>query len=126
MSLLLGPTSSSQSAMTTSSEKSPLHKHFLFPDHFGEVSEMLIQSQTLIKVAHTKPILAIKQGMSCEGACAHGHVPCAVARVHVRAKSILKSVRNVRACSLFLCVRCAIPLLHTFSNKIARNCYFLF
>ena len=87
MSLLLGPTSSSQSAMTTSSEKSPLHKHFLFPDHFGEVSEMLVESQTLIKVAHTKPILAIKQGMSCEG---------------------------------------AIPLLHTFSNKIARNCYFLF
>ena len=76
MSLLLGPTSSSQSAMTTSSEKSPLHKHFLFPDHFGEVSEMLVESQTLIKVAHTKPILAIKQGMSCEGACAHGHVPC--------------------------------------------------
>ena len=121
MSLLLGPTSSSQSAMTTSSEKSPLHKHFLFPDHFGEVSEMLIQSQTLIKVAHTKPILAIKQGMSCEGACAHRHVPCAVARVHVRAKSILKSVRDVRACGSFLCVRCATLLLHTFGTKLPEN-----
>ena len=59
--------------------------------------------------------------MSCEGACAHAHVRCAVARVPVRAKSILKSVRNVRACGSFLCVRCAIPLLHTFWNKIARK-----
>ena len=38
------------------------------------------------------------QGMSCEGACAHAHVRCAVARV--RAKSILKSVRDVRACDV--------------------------
>ena len=65
------------------------------------------------------------QSMSCEGACAHAHVQCAVAGVCVRAKSILKSVRNVRACGPFLCVRCEIPLLHTFWNKIARNCYFL-
>ena len=36
------------------------------------------------------------QGMSCEGACAHAHVRCAVARVRVRAKSILESVRDVR------------------------------
>ena len=39
--------------------------------------------------------------MSCEGACAHAHVRCAVARVCVRAKSILKSVRDVRACGSF-------------------------
>ena len=39
--------------------------------------------------------------MSCEGACEHAHVRCAVARVRVRAKSILKSVRDVRACGSF-------------------------
>ena len=43
----------------------------------------------------------IYQGMSCEGACAHAHVRCAVARVRVRAKSILESVRDVRACGPF-------------------------
>ena len=32
--------------------------------------------------------------MSCEGACAHAHMRCVVARVRVRAKSILKSVRD--------------------------------
>ena len=41
------------------------------------------------------------QAMSCEGACAHAHVRCAVARVRVRAKSNLESVRDVRACGLF-------------------------
>ena len=51
------------------------------------------------------------QGMSCEGACAHAHVRCAVA--HVRVKSILESVRDVRACGPFLGVQCAITLLHT-------------
>ena len=65
------------------------------------------------------------QGMSCEGACAHAHVRCAVARVRVRAKSILESVRDVRACGTFLGVRCAITLLHTFCDKLARKCYFL-
>ena len=55
--------------------------------------------------------------MSCEGACAHAHVQCAVARVRVRAKSILKSVRNVRACGPFLGVRCAIALLHTLPDN---------
>ena len=63
--------------------------------------------------------------MSCEGACAHAHVRCAVARVRVRAKSILESVRDVRACGPFLGVRCAIALLHTFWDKIARKCYVL-
>ena len=38
-----------------------------------------------------------KQAMSCEGACAHAHVRCAVARVRVPAKSILQSVRDVCA-----------------------------
>ena len=39
--------------------------------------------------------------MSCEGACAHANVRCAVARVRVRAKSILESVGDVRACGPF-------------------------
>ena len=65
------------------------------------------------------------QAMGCEGACAHVHVQCAVARVRVRAKSILKSVWDVRVCGSFLGVRCAIALLHTFWNKIDRKCYFL-
>ena len=42
-----------------------------------------------------------EQGMSCEGACAHAHVRCAVTHVCVRAKSILESVRDVRACGPF-------------------------
>ena len=45
--------------------------------------------------------ITFQQGMSCEGACAHAHVRCAVARVRVRAKSILRSVRDVRACGSF-------------------------
>ena len=57
------------------------------------------------------------QGMICEGACAHAQLQCAVARVRVRAKSILESVRDVRACGPFLGVRCAITLLHTFCPK---------
>ena len=57
------------------------------------------------------------QRVSCEGACEHAHVRCAVAHVRVRAKSILKSVRNVRVCGLFLGVWCAIALLHTFFLK---------
>ena len=59
--------------------------------------------------------------MSCEGACAHAHVRCAVARVHVRAKSILKSVRDVRACGSFLGMRYATLLLHTFGTKLPEN-----
>ena len=55
--------------------------------------------------------------MSCEGACAHAHVRCVVTRARLRAKSILESVRDVRACGSFLGVRCAIALLHTFWNK---------
>ena len=62
--------------------------------------------------------------MSCEGACEHAHVRCAVTRVCVRAKSILKSVRDVRACGSFLGVRCAIALLHTFWNKTDRKMAF--
>ena len=54
--------------------------------------------------------------MSCEGACAHAHVRCAVTRVRVRAKSILESVRDVRACGPFMGVRCAIALLHLFAH----------
>ena len=58
-------------------------------------------------------------GMSCEGACAHAHVQCAVARV--RAKSILKSVQDVRACGSFLGVRCATVFLHTFGTILPEN-----
>ena len=64
------------------------------------------------------------QGMSCEGACAHAHVRCAVAHVCVRAKSILESVRDVRACGPFLGVRCAITLLHTLHTKLKENATF--
>ena len=64
------------------------------------------------------------QGMSCEGACAHAHVRCAVARVCVRAKSILESVRDVRACGPFFDVRCATTLLHTFRNKTDKKWHF--
>ena len=49
---------------------------------------------------------------------------CAVARVRVRAKSILKSVQDVRACGSFLGVRCAITLLHTFWNKTDKKWHF--
>ena len=57
--------------------------------------------------------------MSCEGACAHAYVRRAIARV--RAKSILKSVRDVRAHGSFLGVRCATILLHTFGTKLPEN-----
>ena len=55
------------------------------------------------------------QGMSCEGACAHAHVRYAGAGVRVRAKSILKSVRDVRACGSFL----GVLIFSQFWNKIA-------
>ena len=63
------------------------------------------------------------QGMSCEGACAHAHahVRCAVARVRVHAKSILKIVRDVRACGSFFGMRCVTILLHTFGTKLPEN-----
>ena len=38
----------------------------------------------------------------------------------MRAKSILKSVRDVRACGSFLGVGCATALLHTFQDKMTR------
>ena len=60
--------------------------------------------------------------MICEGACAH--VRCAVARLCVRAKFILESVRDVRACGSFSGVRCAITILHTFWNKMKRKWHF--
>ena len=64
------------------------------------------------------------QAMSCEGACAHAHVRCAVARVRVRAKSILESVRDVRACGPFLGVRCAITLFTLFGTNLPENATF--
>ena len=63
------------------------------------------------------------QVMSCEGACAHEHMQCAVARVC--AKSSLKSVQDVRVCGSFWSVRCSIANLQTFWNEIVRKCYFL-
>ena len=56
--------------------------------------------------------------MSCEGTC---DVRCVVARVRVRAKYIMKSVRDVGACSSFLGVRCATVLLQTFGTKLPEN-----
>ena len=47
---------------------------------------------------------------------------CAVAHVRVRAKSILESVRDVRACSPFMGVRCAIALLYHFAHFLGQNC----
>ena len=41
------------------------------------------------------------QGMGCEGACAQARVRCAVARVRVRAKRLLKYVCDVRECGHF-------------------------
>ena len=41
------------------------------------------------------------QGMGCEGACAHTQVQCAVARVRVRAKRLLKHVCEVCASGHF-------------------------
>ena len=58
------------------------------------------------------------QGMSCEGACVHAHVRCAVAHVRVRAKSFLKSVWDVHAGGSFLGVRCATLFLHTFGINL--------
>ena len=55
--------------------------------------------------------------MSCEGACAQAHMRCAIARVRVRAKSFLKSVRVVRACGPFMGVRCASTHLHLNINE---------
>ena len=42
-------------------------------------------------------LVSYKQGMGCEGACAHARVRCAVARV----KRLLKYVCDVRACGHF-------------------------
>ena len=60
--------------------------------------------------------------MSCEGACAHAPVRCAVARVCMHAKSFLESVRDVRAGGPFLGLRCVIALLHTFAHFLGQNC----
>ena len=49
-------------------------------------------------------------------------VRCAVACV--RAKSILKSVRDVRVCSSFSGVRRATVLLHTFRTKLPETATF--
>ena len=65
------------------------------------------------------------QGLSCEGACAHASVRCAVARMRVRAKSILKSVRDVRACGSLSGVRCAMALCTLFGTKRKENGIFL-
>ena len=54
-----------------------------------------------IKIIKENYVHSISQGMNCEGAWAHAHVRCAVARVHVRAKRLFKYVRDVRACGHF-------------------------
>ena len=56
--------------------------------------------RTLFFVTITRNVYNM-QGVSCEGACAHARVRCAVARVRVRAKRLLKYVCDVRACGHF-------------------------
>ena len=58
------------------------------------------------------------QGMSCKGACVHAHVRCAVAHVCVRPKSFLERVGDVRACGLFLGMRCVTLFLLTFGTNL--------
>ena len=80
-------------------------------ENFNEIPEIFNSAHKVFYLEITN-----RQGMSCEGACAHAHVRCAVARV--RAKSFLKSVRDVRACGSFLGVRCATIFFHTFGTKL--------
>ena len=47
---------------------------------------LLLSFLTAAEFYNLGPIQGIIQGMSCEGACAHAHVRCAVAHVRVRAK----------------------------------------
>ena len=86
--------------------------HIFFSNSEFSICNFVIKNNGYIGILYS-----YIQGMSCEGACAHAHVRCAVAHVRVRAKSILKSVRDVRACGSFSVVRCAITLLHTFCLK---------
>ena len=62
--------------------------------------------------------------MGCEGACAHAHVRCAVAHVRVRAKSILKSVRDVRGCGLFLVCDVRSHFCTLFGTELPENATF--
>ena len=94
--------------------------HIFFSNSEFSICNFVIKNNGYIGILYS-----YIQGMSCEGACAHAHVGCAVARVRVCAKSILKSVRDVRACGSFLGVRCAITLLHTFWDKNTRKCFVL-
>ena len=81
--------------------------HIFFTNSEFSICNFVIKNNGYIGILYS-----YIQGMSCEGACAHAHVRCAVARV--RAKSIPTSVRDVHACDPFLGVRCAIALLHPF------------
>ena len=88
---------------------------WLRPDSETDKLYMSMGGGDIIEVGHPTPrdgqldpryvlhIFTNYQGMSCEGACAHAHVRCAVARVRVRAraKRLLKHVCNVRACRHF-------------------------
>ena len=89
---------------------------------------MIMHIRQYLKLFYCPRVVKKIQGMSCEGVCAHAHVRCAVAHVHVRAKSILESERDVRVCSPFLGMRCAIALLHTFAHflgtKLSENATF--
>ena len=67
--------------------------HIFFTNSEFSICNFVIKNNGYIGILYS-----YIQGMSCEGACAHAHVGCEVARVRVRAKSILKSVRDVRAC----------------------------
>ena len=61
----------------------------------------IINLINLIQMAFLLSMYYYFQAMGCEGACAHARVRCAVARVRVRAKRLLKHVCDVRACGHF-------------------------
>ena len=67
-----------------------------------------------------------KQGMSCEGACGHAHMRFAFARVRVRAKSILKSVRAMcdHIFAPFLEQNCQKMLLFALKTVLERPIFF--
>ena len=85
-------------------------------ENFNEIPEIFNSAHKVFYLEITN-----RQGMSCEGACAHAHVRCAVARV--RAKSILASVRDVRA-ALFRACDVRSHFCTLFGTKIPENATF--
>jgi hypothetical protein len=55
--------------------------------------------------------------------CVLSHLRTWDVPAEMRAERVWKCACDVRACSLFLSVRCAIALLHTFLNKMTLYFY---